>query len=496
MAIAMVVSLYTSRIVLNVLGASDYGLYNVVGGVVTMLSFLNGSLAAGTSRFLSYELGTGNRENLKTMFNVALVSHIALAFLIFILAETLGLWFLNVYMSFPADRTLAVNFVYQLSILTAMLQFTQVPYNSAIIAHEKMNVYAYVSILEVAIKLILVFLLIFVKNVDSLMFYSALMFGAQIIVITLYRAYCLRNYKESHWAFVRDLSQYKRIFSFSGWDIIGATCVISQGQGVNILLNIFFGPIVNAARAISYQIQGALSQLTGNFMTACNPQIVKHYARSEYSEMISLINNSSKYSYFLLLTTISPLLFKFYPVLAMWLGQVPDNTEVYSIIILITMMVRAIARPVILGVHACGNIKNLNLYAGVLGLMPLPLIYIGFKFLDWDAVNAFIVILVWGIFANVAEIILLKKELPSFSILMHLRSVYLSCLSFTVVIWAVVYGLSLIIGNNIFAYILYYLTSCLFSALILFCFGVEKNVRVKIMNIIKKKINAFNKTQK
>lgn len=496
MTIAMVVSLYTSRIVLNVLGASDYGLYNVVGGIVMMLSFLNGSLSAGTSRFLSYELGTGNWENLKKMFNVALVSHIALAFLIFILAETLGLWFLNVYMSFSVDRTFAVNIVYQLSILTAMLQFTQVPYNSAIIAHEKMNVYAYVSILEVVIKLLLVFLLMFVKDVDSLIFYSVLMFGAQLIVITLYRVYCLKNYKESHWAFVKDLSQYRRIFSFSGWDIIGAICVISQGQGVNILLNIFFGPIVNAARAISYQIQGALSQLTGNFMTACDPQMVKHYARSEYSEMISLINNSSRYSYFLLLITISPLLFKFSPVLAIWLGQVPDNTEVYSIIILTTMMVRAIARPVILGVHACGNIKKLNLYAGGLGLIPLPLIYIGFKFFDWEAVNAFIVIFVWGIWANIAEIILLKKELPSFSIIEHLRDVYLPCLSFTLVIWTVVYFISLMIGNNIFVYILYYLISCLASALILFYFGVGKDIRAKIINTIKKKIHAFNKTQK
>lgn len=447
MLLTMGVALFTSRIVLKVLGASDYGLYNVVGGVVSMFSFLNGSLGSGTSRFITYELGVGNEKKLNEIFNVALLSHIGLALIIFLLAETVGLWFINSQLVFPSDRLIAVNVVYQMSIMTLMLQLTQVPFNADIIAHERMNVYAYVSILDVSLKLIMVLLLSYNRSIDNLILYSVMLFIIQALLIIIYRYYCYRNFEESHWKICYNKQRYKEIFSFSGWDVIGSVCVLSQGQGVNILLNMFFGPVVNAARAVSYQIEGAFSQLTGNFMTAVNPQIVKSFAAKEYNDMLNLIKESSIFSFYLIAAFLIPFLFKLDYVLELWLDNVPSYTRIFATFILINLMIRAIARPIIMGTHATGRIKRLDLYAGGIGLMPLPIIYVLFK-LNFSSVSAFVIILIWGIIANIAEIIVFKLEMKQFDVAKYCIPVYGSCFFISVLLCAADYFISLYINGR------------------------------------------------
>ncbi len=491
MALTMIVALYTSRIVLDVLGTSDYGLYNVVGGIVSMLGFLNGSISAGTSRFITYELGLGNKEKLRDVFNVSLVCHIVIAILIFVIAETIGLWFLNTQIVFDEDRMFAVNVIYQLSILTTMLQFTQIPYSSDIIAHEEMSVYAYISILEVALKLGMVFLLQMIHNADMLILYGVIIFLIQVIIIGLYRLYCLKKYEESRWRYVKDKQQYKQLFSFAGWDIVGALCVITQGQGVNVLLNMYFGPVVNAARAIAYQIQGAFSQFTGNFMTAVNPEIVKNFARKDYDAMIRLINNASVYSFYLLLLFMMPVMFKLNTLLSVWLKDVPEDTETFTLIILSLSMVRSLARPVIQSTHATGDIKALNLYAGGVGLLALPMAWLSLK-LGAGASMAFWIVFIWGIFANILEIIIFKKNMRCFSIKEHLFKVYVRTAIVSGLAASVCFVINYCFDDSFLSFCFYYTLAFISTGAIVFYFGLTNELKILVIGKVK---NAIHRTK-
>lgn len=493
MVLIMGVALYTSRIVLKVLGAADYGLYNVVGGVVSMFSFLNGSLSSGTSRFITYDIGTGNEKRLRETFNVAFISHLILAAIILLLTETIGIWFVNNKLVFDSSRRLAVNIVYQFSVLTLMLQLTQVPFTADIIAHEKMNIYAYVSIVEVLLKLGMTFLLRLNKSIDNLILYSAILFFIQLMILGSYRLYCRKHFKESKFLLCKEKCRYKEIFSFSGWDIIGSLCVLTQGQGINILLNLFFGPVVNAARAITYQLEGAFSQLTSNFMTAVNPQIVKSFAVKKYDEMIDLIKDASKYGFFLLAVFLIPVLYKIDYVLHLWLNEVPEQTGIFARIILTMLMIRVIARPIINGTHATGHIKRLNLIAGFAGLLPLPITYILFK-LNFPAVCAFITLFCCGIIANTLETIIFKLEMEEFNIRQYFVAVYVRCFIIGSVVFGIDYFIAKYIDGNFFVFILYYGISVFINAMVIFVLGLNKNNQRKLITFVKGKIHANKNT--
>lgn len=493
MVLIMGVALYTSRIVLKVLGAADYGLYNVVGGVVSMFSFLNGSLSSGTSRFITYDIGTGNEKRLRETFNVAFISHLILAAIILLLTETIGIWFVNNKLVFDSSRRLAVNIVYQFSVLTLMLQLTQVPFTADIIAHEKMNIYAYVSIVEVLLKLGMTFLLRLNKSIDNLILYSAILFSIQLMILGSYRLYCRKHFKESKFLLCKEKCRYKEIFSFSGWDIIGSLCVLTQGQGINILLNLFFGPVVNAARAITYQLEGAFSQLTSNFMTAVNPQIVKSFAVKKYDEMIDLIKDASKYGFFLLAVFLIPVLYKIDYVLHLWLNEVPEQTGIFARIILTMLMIRVIARPIINGTHATGHIKRLNLIAGFAGLLPLPITYILFK-LNFPAVCAFITLFCCGIIANTLETIIFKLEMEEFNIRQYFVAVYVRCFIIGSVVFGIDYFIAKYIDGNFFVFILYYGISVFINAMVIFVLGLNKNNQRKLITFVKGKIHANKNT--
>lgn len=489
MLLMMGISLYTSRVVLQVLGVSDYGLYNVVAGVISIFAFINGSLSSGTSRFITYELGIGDTEKLRDVFNVTLVSHILLAIIIFILGETIGLWFVNSYLNFPPGRDFAVNVVYQISIVILVLQLTQVPYNADIIAHEKMNIYAYISILEAALKLLMVLCLSLNKNFDNLILYSILLLLTQLIVLFLYRYYCYRNYIESKWRWCWKKSLYKEIFSFSSWDIIGSLCVISQGQGVNILLNIYFGPVVNAARAVSIQVEAACTQLTNNFLTAVNPQIVKNYARKEFSDIVELLKDSSRYGFFLMVIFLLPVILKIDYVLSLWLEEVPAYSGIFTSIIFANLLIRTIARPIVNCTHATGKIKRLNLYAGGLGLLPLPIIYVLFR-LGLEAEVAYWIILLWGILANLAEIIILKLEMKEFTMLSYLKVVYGRCFAVSVCLLPVDYLLSIHTSDNFFSLVIYWTICVILNAVIVVFIGFERKKRLKLFYYVKNALDA------
>ena len=314
----MLVSLYTSRVILNTLGVEDYGIYNVVGGVVSMFAFFNSAMSSATQRFLSDEIGKGDFVQLRKTFNATQVIHIGIAVFIFILAETVGLWFVKTYLVIPPERLEAAIWVYHFSVLSFMVSIIQVPYNATIIAHERMNVYAYVSIIEVSLKLLIVFMLRWITY-DKLKLYGILHFGVVFIIAAIYRVYTRRNFEESKFEFVKDQKLYKTLISYSVWNLFGNIAGVAKGQGVNILLNIFYGPVVNAARGIAMQVQAAVNSFVSNFQMAVNPQIIKSYAADEREYMYSLVIRGSKFSFYLLFFLSLPIMIEVDQILKLWL---------------------------------------------------------------------------------------------------------------------------------------------------------------------------------
>ena len=295
----MVVSLYTSRVVLNTLGVSDYGIYNVVGGVVTMFGFINSSMTSATQRYITFALGKGDMTQLQKVFCTALQIHVFISVLIIVLGETVGLWFMYTQMQIPESRMDAAFWVLQCSIISTAIMIISVPYNADIIAHEKMSAFAYISILEVVLKLAVVFLLL-VFSYDKLILYAFLILMVQLLIRFCYSYYCNRHFEESKYHHVWDKTLFKEMTGFAGWSMFGNLSGVLFGQGLNMLLNVFFGPVVNAARAVSVQVQGAIQQFVGNFQMALNPQITKTYATGKMDDMHKLMYRSARFSFYLL----------------------------------------------------------------------------------------------------------------------------------------------------------------------------------------------------
>ena len=300
MLLTIAVGLYTSRVVLNTLGVSDYGIYNVVGGIVSMLAFLNSALTAASQRFIAFELGRGDLSKLRKIFCTSVTIHATLAVIIFIIAETIGLWFINTHLNIDANRMVAANWVYQFSIFTFMLTVLSVPYNSCIVAHEHMNAFAYISILEVTLKLLIVYLLL-VINYDKLTTYGILVFAVALVVQLTYGIYCKRHFEECAYHFILDKKLFKEMFSFAGWSVVGNLGFSFKDQAANVILNLFFGTVINAARGVALQVNGIIAGFSTNFMMALNPQITKQYASGEIESSMKLVYAGSRFSFFYLL---------------------------------------------------------------------------------------------------------------------------------------------------------------------------------------------------
>lgn len=407
MFITMGVALYTSRVVLNVLGVSDFGIYNVVGGIVVMLAFLNGALSNSTQRFLSYEIGVGNKEKINEVFNISMGIHLALAILILIISETIGLWFINHKLNFPAERTFAVNCVYQFSIITTVTNILSIPYNALIIAHERMKIYAYISFTEVSLKLIIVILLIWV-NFDKLILYSFMMLTIQFIIRYIYSYYCKKHYEESKFKLIKDKQRYKKMASFAGWSFWGAAASMGNTEGINVILNLFFGTTINAARGIAFQVQNAVVQFVSNFQLAINPQIVKSYASSDLKQMHKLIFKGSLFSFIILLIIAQPIIIEMPYILKLWLKNFPGQSVLFCQLVLINSLIVSISGPLSMAAQATGNIKKYQLTMGTLLLLNMPLTYLFFKF-NYEPQTAFYICILIEVFALFIRLLMLQK---------------------------------------------------------------------------------------
>lgn len=429
MLFLMAVSLYTSRVVLNALGVEDFGIYNVVGGIVAMFTVLSGSLSAAISRFITYELGKENQDNLNKIFSSAVTIQLGLAGIIILLAETIGLWFLNAKMNIPEIRMGAANWVFQFSILTFAINLISVPYNASIIAHEKMSAFAYISILEAVGKLTIAFFIV-ISPMDKLIFYSILMCLVAIIIRSTYGNYCKRHFNECTYHFIWDKKLLKQMFGFAGWNFIGAASAVLRDQGGNVVINLFCGPSVNAARGIAFQVNNAVNQFVTNFMTALNPQITKSYASGEKEYMMTLIFQGARLSFYMLLLLSLPILTNTHYILELWLKTVPEHTVYFVQLVLIFALSESIAQPLITAMLATGRIRNYQIIVGGLQMMNLPISYL---LLQLGFFPEIVIIIAIGISqCCLAARLILLKGMIGISIRKYLQKVYFNIIAVSI----------------------------------------------------------------
>lgn len=486
----MAINLYASRIILQALGVDDYGLYGAIGSMVAMFTIINGSLSAGTSRFLTFELGRGDEVKLKKTFNASLAMHTGMALFLFLLMETIGLWLVNCKMNIPAGREFAANVVYQMSILTCMFSLTQVPYGASIISHEKMDIYAYVGLAEAIFKLALVYALVHMPFSDNLIAYAIIIAIWGVGLQVFYRLYCYKRFKETHLALCRERKVYTEMLSYSLWDSVGAFCATGNSQGINILINIFFGVTVNAARQIAYQVENGVNQLASNLSTSVAPQIVKSYAKNDHQRFFQLIYEAGRYSYFLMFLIAFPVMLEAEYILKLWLVQVPEFTILFVRCVLGISLFRMFSRPVINGVHATGDVKTLNLTSGVYAAGTfLPAVYVAYK-LGCPVWSCFAIWAFNSCMCTLFEIRALYKRVP-FNVLDYFLKVYLRAISLTCLTAIPPVLVVYMMPQSFLRLVVTTSVSMCSLCLGVYTLGISKATRLKVNSFITQKINSI-----
>lgn len=477
--LTMFVSLYTSRVVLNTLGIEDFGIYNVVGGIVVMFSFLNSAMSSATQRYFSFELGQGNTDQLKKLFSITVNIHFLIAIVITILAETIGLWFLNTKLNIPADKMYEANWVFQFSIATFFLTVISVPYNAAIISHERMSVYAYVSIFEVLAKLGVVYILVLTQS-ERLIWYAGMLFGIAFFVRIFYGFYCKQNFPECTYEWIKDKKKSIELMHYAGWNLFGNLAAVGFTQGLNMLLNIFFGPVVNAANGIANQVNGAISSFISNFQVALNPQIVKSYASDNKEYMQKLIFQGSRFSFYLLLLLTLPVIYQAEYILTLWLKTLPEYAVIFTQLILVNALINSLSGTLMTAAQATGRIKAYQAIVGGLLLLNLPGSYVFLK-LGYSASSVIYVMIVVSVIATIARLIILE-QLGVVSFVGFFKDVILNTFVVSALIVILLYFIVPQIPQHGFS--TFIITSLLVEAItivIIASIGLQKNERAMIV---------------
>ena len=478
MLFLMLVGLYTSRVVLSALGESDFGIYGVVGGVVAMFTIISGSLSAAITRFITFEMGKGTDGRLSAVFSSAVTIQIILALIVLIIAEPVGIWFIENKLNIPADRMDAAHWVYQFSLLTFVINIVSVPYNASIIAHEKMSAFAAIGIFEGMAKLGVAFLILH-SPVDRLVYYAFLMCLVAVSVRFAYTLYCRRNFDECSYSFVWDGKLLRQMSAFAGWNFIGVASGALRDHGGNILINIFSGPVANAARAVSVQLGGAVQSFVTNFMTAVNPQITKSYAAQESDYTMRLVFRSSRYAYFLLFMIALPVLLQTPFLLDFWLGNPPERSVAFVRLALVLAMSECISTPLVTLMLATGRIRNYQIIVGGLQLMNLPVSYLVLK--NGAAPESILVVaIVISQLCLFARLMLLRR-MTGLSLGDFLRQVYLRVLFVTSAAFLPSWWLSLQLGDGAWAFVFTCMISVVISGLAIWTAGLTKDERTLLL---------------
>lgn len=482
--ITMILGLYTSRVVLQVLGVDDFGTYNVVGGFVAMFTMISGALTFSTQRFLTFELGK-KEGDVRTIFSAAINIHLLLILLFFIVSETIGLWFINTHLQFPADRMNSVNLVFQFSVITFSLNLWSIPYSATIIAHERMDIFAYVTIFEALAKLICIYIVSYL-SFDRLVAWGAGLLSIAIIIRIFYTIFCSRCYDECHYKRVKDKKVYSQMLSFAGWNFLGTIADTFNDQGVNMLSNMFFGVQVNAARGVTTQVSSATRSFVNNFTTALNPQIVKSYARKDYHYLNTLIFYGSKISFFLLLLIVVPLFIEIDEVLKLWLVTPPLNTSTFIRISLFYLLTLSLMNAPITAMFATGNLKKSQMMSAVMLFANFIVTYVLFK-LGLPAYVSYISMAITSFIILIFRVLILK-DLITFDYKQYFsnvigRSVLVLCLAFVIP-----YGITLYLQTSIVRLLLVIVISLFTNSTIIFYIGLNRMERQRVLQVVKSKL--------
>lgn len=497
MMFMMLIALYTSRVILSVLGVTDYGIYEAVGGVVGLMTFINGILASGSSRFLTYELGTGNKIRLKKMFSTVLTAHIILGILIVILGETIGLWIVLNKLIIPENRMSQALFCYHLSVFTCFFEVTQVPYSASIISHERMGVYAYMSILYAILKLVIVGI-IYISPIDKLVNYASLLAAVTLGMTIFYRFYCKRNFEECHFHFHIEKDILKEVLGYSGWNLLTSTSIALSQQGTVVLINMFFSPGVVTARSVANKVSGVANEFISNFRTAANPQIVKLYAQGDYEGSKDLLLNSTRLTYYLMLLLALPIFFVSEPLLYLWLGQVPPYSVSFLKIIIVTTLFQVFDTSFYTALYAKGQIRENAILSPLTGFISFPILYLLYKMGASPMASAWVMLVDYAILGLIIKPVLIVKIVgykwkDVFSVFIPCLKVTLAAVPVPIVCYLMREKL---FPNHIIQFFALIIISIISVALSSWLIGISKEHRMKIISIVRDKLQHKNDTSK
>lgn len=479
----MAVGLYTSRVILNALGVEDYGIYNVVGGFVSMFSIISGSLSSSISRFLTFELGRENLDNLKRVFSTSIFVLFGLAAIVLLATETFGVWYLENKMVIPVESKTAAMWCFQLSLVTFMVNLINQPYSAAIIAHERMDVYAYIAIADSFLKLLICFAVVH-SPINRLIFYAILLCLVSLINQAIYVIFCKRKFIECTFRWIFDKSLFKEMFGFAGWNFIGSSAAILTSQGSNLLLNWAGGPVVNAAYAIALNVSNYISLLVNNFTLAFTPQITKRYASQEYESLMQLLIFGSKYSYFLMFIVALPIMLSAHFLIKLWLGQVPDNTVWFIRFIVLGNLFDAISRPVVNAKNATGKIRNYQIVVGGILLLVLPISYIAI-ILGLPVVSVTAVAAIISFVAVLARMYMLRGDFPCWSSRLFLDKVVFKVIYVSIIASIIPILVHILIPYGWMNFLVTSMVSVLSSIICIVYIGCDRPERQVIFSKIK-----------
>lgn len=484
MAFVLIVGLYTSRVVLNVLGASDYGTFNVIAGFVSLFSFLNATFTASIQRFYNFEGGRNGEDGYSSVFSVGFRVHAVLAVVVFVLLESFGLWYVNNVMVLPEGRLFAANILFQCSILSMLLVIMQVPFSGAIISKERMDYYAVVSIIDVVLKLVLVCSLPYLPF-DKLIAYAVIQLLVNVVSFLLYFVYVRIKFSYLRLAKRVDKFLLKSMLSFSGWTLVGSFAFLFKGQGVNLLLNAFFGTIVNAARGVAYQINTAVMGFSSNIAMSFRPQMVSSYAEGDTNRAFNLFKAQSKICYTITLMLMVPVIFEMDYLLKLWLGNaVPQYSNIFATLVLIDALICTLNAPVTQIVSAVGEIKSYQIYSALVNILLIPVSWLFLK-KGYDAWIVFLLTIVFSILCQVACLLVMHKVFP-FSYKEYVSKVVLPCVVMSVVVPIIPYLLTVYMTDSFWRLIIICISSLITTSGILYALFLNGEEKALVSNYVHK----------
>ena len=488
MGVMMIISFFTARITLEALGVTDYGINNVVGGLVSLFSIISNSLSVSVSRFMTFELGKGDKKKLNTIFSTALNIHIILALIVVIAIEIVGVWFLDNKMDIPDDRLTAAHWVLQCSTFMFAIGLLSVPYNAAVIAHERMDIYAYFTLFDAFSKLAVIFAIKYYEG-DKLIFLALISMMPPLIKQFYYWHYSKKHFEECTYHAIWNKKVFKEMFGFAGWNFIGASSAQIKNQGVNIAINIFSGPAMNAARGIAMQVNAIIEQFTGNFMVAINPQITKEFAAKNFSRMHKLIFNGTRFSYFLFLFLSIPIFFEIETILHIWLGQVPEHTVLFTRLIILLSLSEVMSNTLITAQLATGKIKNYQIVVGGTQLLNFPISYLLLKWGYFPEITVIVAIIISQI-CFFERLLFLRKmvSLPSYR---YFKEVYLKLILVTALAAIMPAITHVIIEDQKTRFLTTCIVSIIVSFVVIYIIGLRKEEKSKAIRYIKKTLRKF-----